>query len=126
MTVIIGVDPHKASHTAVAISDGEEELDRRKVRSGGAQLSQLVSTCCGSLSWQSIILTYGVATRNAGYYPAGLAILIYLRNLWLRRGESWRPIPTARELARRGCRCTTCCIHGTPTQHEVSRRVEIH
>src|SRR5438874_608785 len=43
MTVIIGVDPHKASHTAVAISDGEEELDRRKVRSGGAQLSQLVS-----------------------------------------------------------------------------------
>ncbi len=34
MTVIIGVDPHKASHTAVAISDGEEELDRKKVRSG--------------------------------------------------------------------------------------------
>ena len=43
MTVIIGVDPHKASHTAVAISDGEEELDRKRVRSGGAQLSQLVS-----------------------------------------------------------------------------------
>ena len=32
MTVIIGVDPHKASHTAVAISDGEEELDRKRVR----------------------------------------------------------------------------------------------
>src|SRR6202162_2425193 len=43
MTVIIGVDPHKASHTAVAISDGEEELDRKRVRSGGAQLAQLVS-----------------------------------------------------------------------------------
>src|SRR2546425_10279099 len=43
MTVIIGVDPHKASHTAVAISDAEQELDRKKVRSGGAQLSQLVS-----------------------------------------------------------------------------------
>ena len=43
MTVIIGVDPHKASHTAVAISDAEEELDRKKVRSGGAQLAQLVS-----------------------------------------------------------------------------------
>ena len=40
---IIGVDPHKASHTAVAISDAEEELDRKKVRAGGAQLSQLVS-----------------------------------------------------------------------------------
>ena len=34
MTVIIGVDPHKASHTAVAISDAEEELDRKKVRVG--------------------------------------------------------------------------------------------
>lgn len=43
MTVIIGVDPHKASHTAVAISDGEEELDRKRVRSGCSQLSQLVS-----------------------------------------------------------------------------------
>jgi transposase len=43
MTVIIGVDPHKASHTAVAISDGEEELDRKKVRSGCSQLSHLVS-----------------------------------------------------------------------------------
>lgn len=43
MTVIIGVDPHKASHTAVAISDTEQELDRKKVRSGGAQLAHLVS-----------------------------------------------------------------------------------
>jgi transposase len=43
MTVIIGVDPHKASHMAVAISDGEEELDRKRVRSGCSQLSQLVS-----------------------------------------------------------------------------------
>ena len=43
MTVIIGVDPHKASHTAGAISDAEEELDRKRVRSGCSQLSQLVS-----------------------------------------------------------------------------------
>jgi transposase len=43
MSVIIGVDPHKASHTAVAISDGEEELDRKRVRSGCSQLAQLVS-----------------------------------------------------------------------------------
>jgi transposase len=34
MAVIIGVDPHKATHTAVAISSGEEELARKKVRSG--------------------------------------------------------------------------------------------
>jgi hypothetical protein len=35
MAVIIGVDPHKATHTAVAISSGEQELARKKVRSGG-------------------------------------------------------------------------------------------
>ena len=33
MDVIIGVDPHKASHTAVAIDDGEDELARMQVRS---------------------------------------------------------------------------------------------
>ena len=32
MTAMIGVDPHKATHTAVAMSGGEEELDRKKVR----------------------------------------------------------------------------------------------
>jgi len=43
MTVIIGVDPHKATHTAVAISGGEDELARKKVRSGGAQSQQLMA-----------------------------------------------------------------------------------
>jgi transposase len=43
MAVIIGVDPHKATHTAVAIGGGEEELARKKVRSGGAQSQQLVA-----------------------------------------------------------------------------------
>jgi transposase len=41
--VIIGVDPHKATHTAVAISGAERELDRKKVRAGGGQVEQLVS-----------------------------------------------------------------------------------
>lgn len=43
MTVVIGVDPHKASHTAVAISAGEEELAQKKVRSGAAQVRQLLA-----------------------------------------------------------------------------------
>ena len=32
MAVIIGVDPHKAAHTAVAIDRTEAELGRAKVR----------------------------------------------------------------------------------------------
>jgi transposase len=42
MKVIIGVDPHKASHTAVAIDQGEDELARVKVRSTRRQVEQLL------------------------------------------------------------------------------------
>jgi transposase len=43
MTVIIGVDPHKASHTAVAIDDCESELDRTRVRATRKQATQLLA-----------------------------------------------------------------------------------
>jgi transposase len=39
--VIIGVDPHKASHTAVAVDDREDEISRVTVRSTRRQLEQL-------------------------------------------------------------------------------------
>jgi hypothetical protein len=41
--VIIGVDPHRATHTAVAITGGEQELGRKKVRSGGQQADELLA-----------------------------------------------------------------------------------
>ena len=41
MTVIIGVDPHKATHTAVEISDDEEALDEITVRATSKQTEQL-------------------------------------------------------------------------------------
>jgi transposase len=41
MNVIIGVDPHKATHTAVAIRGDEEELDRITVRATVRQSDQL-------------------------------------------------------------------------------------
>ena len=43
MTVFIGVDPYKASHTAVAINDRESELDRTRVRATRKQASQLLA-----------------------------------------------------------------------------------
>src|SRR5438270_10102349 len=43
MQVIIGVDPHKASHTAVAIGDDEGELAAVKVRATRRQVVQLLS-----------------------------------------------------------------------------------
>src|SRR5688572_12556597 len=42
MQVIIGVDPHKASHTAVAIDSSEVELASKKIRASRAQVEQLL------------------------------------------------------------------------------------
>lgn len=42
MRVMIGVDPHKGSHTAVAISEGEVELAKLKVRATRRQVDQLL------------------------------------------------------------------------------------
>jgi transposase len=43
MQVVIGIDPHKASHTAVAIDEGEDELASVKVRATSKQVDQLMS-----------------------------------------------------------------------------------
>ena len=43
MAVIIGVDPHKASHTAVAIDDKERPLGELRVRSSADQAQRLLT-----------------------------------------------------------------------------------
>jgi transposase len=43
MAVMIGIDPHKGSHTAVAIGAGEEPLGRRRIRACPAQAQKLVA-----------------------------------------------------------------------------------
>jgi transposase len=43
MDVVIGIDPHKATHTAVAVGDGEIELGRLEIRSGRGQLERLLA-----------------------------------------------------------------------------------
>ena len=42
MQVIIGIDPHKATHTAVAIDNSEAELSRFKVRATRVQVDRLL------------------------------------------------------------------------------------
>src|ERR1039457_3778455 len=42
MAVMIGIDPHKGSHTAVAIGAAEEPLGDLRVRAGAAQADTLV------------------------------------------------------------------------------------
>jgi transposase len=58
MQVIIGVDPHKGSHTAVAISAGENELGHKRVRASRTQTAQL-------LAWAEPFLTRTWAIEGA-------------------------------------------------------------
>ena len=41
MSIMIGIDPHKASHTAVAIDCHEHVIDEIRVRSSSTQTDQL-------------------------------------------------------------------------------------
>jgi transposase len=43
MSVIIGIDPHKALHAACAIDRAEVELSKLQVRTGPRQLSELLA-----------------------------------------------------------------------------------
>jgi hypothetical protein len=60
---------------------------------------------------QSLLLTEGILARNVAYFPAAASVAIYLWHFWQRRGESWKPIPTARQIAAGRARCTGCCVH---------------
>jgi hypothetical protein len=42
MAVMIGIDPHQGSHTAVALDEREEPLGELRVRSGTNQIEQLL------------------------------------------------------------------------------------
>jgi transposase len=53
MSVIIGVDPHKGSHTAVAIDRDEVQLAKVKVRASGHQVGELLGWAArfGERTW---------------------------------------------------------------------------
>jgi len=42
MPVMIGVDPHKASHTAVAIDESEQALGELTIRASTTQVQRLL------------------------------------------------------------------------------------
>ena len=48
MDVMIGVDPHKGSHTATMLDRAERELGRIKVRAGRRQLAELLDWATGT------------------------------------------------------------------------------
>ena len=59
MRVMIGVDPHKGSHTAVAIGPAEEPLGRQQVRACPGQARELLAWAA---VWPQRIWAAGGAT----------------------------------------------------------------
>jgi transposase len=80
MHVVIGVDPHKASHTAVAIDEAEDQLSSVKVRATRRQVDQL-------LGWAEPFDKRTLAIESAG----GLGYL--LAQQLVARGEEVLDMP---------------------------------
>jgi transposase len=95
--VMIGIDPHKATHTAVAISAAEEPLGELQVRACAAQAERL-------LAWAAAWPERTWAIEGAG----GLGHL--LAQQLLAAGER---VAMCRPSWARGC---GCWLPGTPTR----------
>ena len=80
--VMIGVDPHKGSHTAVAIDAAEEPLGKLRVRASAGQAQRLVAWAA---AWPERTWAVEGAGGLAPYPPADR---ISSRGLALYRGAS--------------------------------------
>ena len=59
--VMIGVDPHKGSHTAVALDQDEKMLGQIRVRASSAQVTNLLSWAA---AWTDRVWAIEGATRT--------------------------------------------------------------
>ena len=75
--VMIGIDPHKASHTAVVISAAEEELGELRVRACAGQAEQLLGWAA---VWPQRTWAVGVPAGWVTCWPSS----------WSRRVSGWR------------------------------------
>jgi hypothetical protein len=90
--VMIGIDPHKGSHTAVAIGAGEEPLGELRVRASAAPAQRL-------LAWAAAWPERAWAVEGAGGLGHLLAqqLLPALSGCWMSSPSSapgsgcWRP-----------------------------------
>ena len=97
--VMTGIDPHKASHTAVAIGAAEEPLGELRVRASGAQAERL-------LAWAAAWPQRTWAVEGAG----GLGHLLARQLLaagervamcrpgWARGSGCWPPVTPIRTI----------------------------
>jgi len=65
--VMIGVDPHKGSHTAVAIGAAEEPLGELRVRASAGQAQRLLAWAAG---WPERAWAAGVPPAGGTCWPS--------------------------------------------------------
>ena len=85
MEVMIGIDPHKGSHTAVAIGGAEEPLGELRVRACPSQAGRL-------LAWAVAWPERSWAVEGAG----GLGRLLMCRRSWRLGCGCCRPVTRTR------------------------------
>ena len=73
--VMIGIDPHKASHTAVVISGAEEPLGELRVRASAAQAERLLAWAA---AWPERTWAVGMAPDGLGHLLARQPLSAYM------------------------------------------------
>ena len=108
MSIMIGVDPHRATHTAVAVDHDENVIDKLRIRASKTQTRRLCE-------WAGQFDDKAWAVESA----RGLGYLLAQQQL-VAAGETVFDVPPC---SRRGCGCWGQDIHKrmTPTTLERSR-----
>jgi hypothetical protein len=91
---MIGVDPHKGSHTAVAFSADEYLLGRMRVRACPSQVEQLVAW---ARAWPGRVWAVQGATGLGGIcwtgsWPPPMSMWWMCRPGWLPGSGCWKPV----------------------------------
>jgi transposase len=105
MTVIIGVDPHKASHTAVAIGHDEGELGRTRVRATRKQVPQLLGWAqpLGARRW-AIESAGGLGYLLAQQLVDAAEVVLDVPATLAHGSGCWAPVVRTRTMRTTPCR----------------------
>ena len=90
MSVMIGIDPHKATHTAVAIDNNDEVLDECKLRASRGQARRLCD-------WAEVL------PSESGPWSPRTDLATWWPSSWSRPARSCSMF---RRCWRRGCGCS--------------------
>lgn len=99
MDVMIGIDPHKGSHTATMLDRAEREVKRIKVRARAGQVGELLAWADGAKP-----RTWAVESAQGMGYLLAQQLVAPARRWWM-----------CQRRCRRGCGCSVRASRPRPT-----------